>query len=97
MLAIALHAAEADQRYGQKLPFGAAEQAYAAQIHFRICELSQSTNLLNQQFTYVGGTVSNDGPRTIRALEVSCRVSRSVQPGDPARHAANRSQHERNR
>jgi len=53
-----------------KLPFGAAEQAYAQQIHFQGGQMSQATNFLNQEFTYVGGTVSNDGPRTLRALDV---------------------------
>jgi hypothetical protein len=53
------------------LPFGAAEQAYASQIHFQDLRLSQSNNLLNQQFTYVAGIVSNDGPRTVAAIEVS--------------------------
>ncbi len=55
----------------QKLPFGPEEQAYAAQIHFQNIHLAQSSNLLNQQFTYVAANVSNDGPRTIRALEVT--------------------------
>jgi hypothetical protein len=53
-----------------KLPFGATEQAYAAQIHFQSLQLSHSTNLLNQEFTYVGGIVSNDGPRAVDAVEV---------------------------
>jgi hypothetical protein len=52
------------------LPFGAAEQAYAPQIHFQDLRLSQSNNLLNQQFTYVAGIVSNDGPRPVGAIEV---------------------------
>ena len=52
-----------------KLPFGAEEQAYAQQIHFQGGQMSQATNFLNQEFTYVGGTVSNDGPRTLRALD----------------------------
>lgn len=52
------------------LPFGAAEQAYAPQIHFHDLRLSQSNNLLNQQFTYVAGIVSNDGPRPVDAIEV---------------------------
>jgi hypothetical protein len=55
----------------QKLPFGPEEQAYAGQIHFQGVRLAQSSNLLNQQFTYVAATLSNDGPRTIRALEVT--------------------------
>jgi hypothetical protein len=54
----------------QKLPFGPAEQAYASQIQFQNLRLAQSANLLNQQFTYVAGTLINKGPRTIRALEV---------------------------
>lgn len=53
-----------------KLPFGAEEQAYAQQIHFQGGEMSQATNFLNQEFTYVAGTVSNDGARTLRALDV---------------------------
>lgn len=51
------------------LPFGAVEQAYAQQIHFQGGQMSQATNFLNQEFTYVAGTVSNDGPRTLRALD----------------------------
>jgi hypothetical protein len=55
----------------QVLPFGSQEQAYAAQIHFQNIRLAQASNLLNQQFTYVAMSMSNDGPRTIRALQVS--------------------------
>ena len=53
------------------LPFGPAEQAYAAQIHFSGLQLSQADNLLNQQFTYVVGTVSNSGDRSVRAIEAT--------------------------
>jgi len=53
-----------------KLPFGPKEQAYAQEIHFQGGQMSQATNFLNQEFTYVAGTVSNDGPRTLRALDV---------------------------
>jgi hypothetical protein len=52
------------------LPFGAAEQAYASEIHFQNLQLSHSTNLLNQEFTYVAGIVSNQGPRALDAVEV---------------------------
>jgi hypothetical protein len=55
----------------QKLPFGSAEQAYASQIHFEGGPMSQATNLLNQEFTYVAGTVTNNGPRELHALEVA--------------------------
>jgi hypothetical protein len=54
-----------------KLPFGSVEQAYAQQIHFQGGPMSQATNFLNQEFTYVAGMVSNDGPRTLRALDVT--------------------------
>jgi hypothetical protein len=54
-----------------KLPFGPAEQAYAERIHFNDLHMSRSTNMLKQEFTYVSGTMSNDGDRTIRAMEVT--------------------------
>ena len=53
------------------LPFGATEQAYAEQIHFSNLKLTQATNMLNQEFTYVVGTVSNTGNRPVRAIEVT--------------------------
>lgn len=53
-----------------KLPFGPAEQAYAQQVHFQPGQMSQSSNLLNQEFTYVAGTVSNDGTRSLKALDI---------------------------
>ncbi len=55
---------------GQKPPFGPTEQSYAPQIRFQSGEMSQSSNLLNQEFTYVAGTVTNGGNRTVRALNV---------------------------
>lgn len=54
-----------------KLPFGAAEQAYAERIHFKDIQMAKANNFLNQEFTYVAGTVLNDGTRTIRGLEVT--------------------------
>lgn len=53
-----------------QLPFGPTERAYAPQIHFQSLELSHSNNLLNQEFTYVAGIISNDGPRAVDAVEV---------------------------
>jgi hypothetical protein len=53
------------------LPFGAAEQAYVPQIHFSALQLTQATNMLNQEFTYVVGTVSNTGNRPVRTIEVT--------------------------
>src|SRR5579862_3782193 len=54
-----------------KLPFGTEEQSYAANIHLLGIEYSQSENLLNQEFTYATGKISNDGNRPIRALELT--------------------------
>ncbi len=54
-----------------KFPFGPAEQAYAERIHFNNLRMSRSTNMLKQEFTYVNGTISNDGVQTIRAMEVT--------------------------
>ncbi len=54
----------------EKLPFGAAEQAYAERIHFNGIQMARAKNMLDQEFTYVAGTVSNDGTRTITALDV---------------------------
>jgi len=56
---------------GEKPPFGPTEQNYAPQIHFQSGEMSQSSNLLNQEFTYVAGTVANGGTRKVRALNVT--------------------------
>ncbi len=54
-----------------KLPFGATEQAYAEHIHFKDIQMAKANNFLNQEFTYVAGTLWNDGARTIRALDVT--------------------------
>jgi hypothetical protein len=53
------------------MAFGAAEQAYAPQIHYSNIQLAKSSNLLDQQFTYINGTVSNDGDRTINRLAMT--------------------------
>lgn len=54
-----------------RLPFGTEEQAYAERIHFQDIEMSRATNFLNQEFTYVAGTISNDGGRTLAGLEIT--------------------------
>jgi hypothetical protein len=54
-----------------KLPFGPGEQAYANNIHFDGITMARATNLLNQEFTYVSGTTTNAGSRSIRTLEVT--------------------------
>ncbi|MGA7914313.1 MAG: DUF2393 family protein [Candidatus Acidiferrales bacterium] len=54
-----------------KLPFGPAEQAYAARIHFTDIQMAHATNFLKQDFTYVAGTITNDGVQTIAAMQVA--------------------------
>jgi hypothetical protein len=54
-----------------KLPFGAAEQAYANRVHFSDLHMSRSTNMIKQEFTYVTGVMTNDGDRNIGAMEVT--------------------------
>ncbi len=53
------------------LPMGATEQAYADHIHFSAPTMSRAANFLNQEVTFVFGTVSNDGPRPIRQIEIT--------------------------
>jgi len=60
-----------DSATAVKLPFGPAEQAYAERIHFNDLHMSRSTNMIKQEFTYVTGTMSNDGVQTIAAMEVT--------------------------
>jgi hypothetical protein len=67
---VVLHTRNDSTGAARKLPFGPSEQAYAERVHFRDIRLAHATNFLNQDFTYVGGTISNDGVRDIRALEV---------------------------
>jgi hypothetical protein len=55
----------------ERLPFDAEAQSYAANIHFQDTDLSHASNLLNQEFVYVTGKVSNDGTRAVRGLEIT--------------------------
>jgi len=54
----------------EKIPFGAAEQAYAQHIHFANVQMARAKNMLDQEFTYIAGTMSNDGTRAIDGLDV---------------------------
>jgi hypothetical protein len=54
-----------------QLPFGPAEQAYAERIHFSDLHMAKATNFLNQEFTYVAGTMTNEGDRDIKAMDVT--------------------------
>jgi len=55
----------------EMLPFGPTERGYSEHIHFKNIQMARATNFLNQEFTYVAGTISNDGTQTIRQLEVT--------------------------
>ena len=68
-----------------KLPFGAAEQAYAERIHFSDLHMSRSTNMIKQEFTYVTGLMSNDGDRNIARHGSHRGISRRHESGNPAR------------
>jgi len=54
-----------------RLPFGPTEQAYTEHIHFKDIQMAKANNFLNQEFTYIAGTLWNDGAHTIRALDVT--------------------------
>ena len=54
-----------------KLPFGPVEQAYAERIRLTDMHMAKATNFLNQEFTYVAGTMTNDGVRDIKAMDVT--------------------------
>ena len=53
------------------LPITDEDRAYLDHIHISNAQMSRSTNFLNQEFTYVTGTVSNDGNRNLQALEIT--------------------------
>jgi hypothetical protein len=55
----------------QPLPMGPQEQAYVANIKFTDPKMSRAANFLNQEVTFIFGTVENDGPRSIRQIEVT--------------------------
>ncbi|HXE76498.1 MAG TPA: hypothetical protein VNN18_12810 [Candidatus Xenobia bacterium] len=52
-------------------PLDAEAQAYLPQIEFTRLGLSRWQNFLGQTVTYVDFTVNNNGPRTVRALELT--------------------------
>jgi hypothetical protein len=53
------------------LPFGPAEQAYASNIHFQNLEMSGFENMLHQKVTFINGEITNNGPRSIAAADVT--------------------------
>jgi hypothetical protein len=55
----------------QPLPMGAAEQNYIPQIHFLNPKMSRAANFLNQEVTFVFGTVENGGNRKVKQIEIT--------------------------
>src|SRR5262249_29619725 len=53
-----------------KLPFGTAEQAYAAKLQFGNFAMSEAENFLHQKVKYLDGDMLNNGDRTVTGIEV---------------------------
>ncbi len=53
------------------LAMGPAEQAYVQNIHFLEPKLARAANFLNQEVTFVFGSVSNNGPRAVKQIQVT--------------------------
>jgi len=57
---------------GEKpLPFGPAEQGYAANVKFENPKMSRFENLFKQQVTYVAGDICNSGNRTVADVQIT--------------------------
>lgn len=54
-----------------RLPFGAAEQAYASKLVLSNFSMSEAENFLHQQVKYLDGDIANTGDRTLTALELT--------------------------
>jgi hypothetical protein len=54
----------------QHLPFGDAEKAYAERLKFSEQKMGRAGNFLGQEVTFLFGTLSNNGPRAVRDVEV---------------------------
>ncbi|MBZ5697214.1 MAG: DUF2393 domain-containing protein [Acidobacteriia bacterium] len=53
------------------LPMRPSEQGYAPQIHFLEPKMSRAANFLNQEVTFIFGTIENGGNRRIRQIEIT--------------------------
>jgi hypothetical protein len=53
------------------LPMGPSEQAYASQVHFLEPKMSRAANFLNQEVTFIFGTMENGGNRRIKQMEIT--------------------------
>ena len=53
------------------LPVNPEAQAYFPQIHFLEPKMSRAANFLNQEVTYIFGTVENGGDRKVKQIEIT--------------------------
>lgn len=53
------------------LPMGPSEQSYAPEVHFLEPKMSRAANFLNQEVTFIFGTLQNGGNRKIKQIEVT--------------------------
>jgi hypothetical protein len=53
------------------LPVSPEEQAYLPQIHLLEPKMSRAANFLNQEVTYIFGTVENGGNRKVKQIEIT--------------------------
>jgi hypothetical protein len=53
------------------LAMGPAEQEYVSHIEFLAPQVARATNFLNQEVTFVFGTVKNNGPRPVKQIEIT--------------------------
>ncbi len=65
------YSAPAGAEVDKPLPVGPEEKAYASQIHFLEPKMSRAANFLNQEVTYMFGTVENGGDRKVKQIEIT--------------------------
>lgn len=57
------------------LPFGAAEQAYAANLQIDNLAMSRAENFLNQEVTSLAGQITNSGNTALANVEITVEFS----------------------
>jgi hypothetical protein len=62
-----------------RLPFGPAEQAYAAQLKVGNLAMSQAENFLNQEVKILSGDILNSGDRPLKGIEATITFQDEMQ------------------
>ncbi len=65
------YSAPAADEEDKPLQVNAEEQAYLPQIHLLEPKMSRAANFLNQEVTYIFGTVENGGDRKVKQIEIT--------------------------